>query len=564
MIHSHHDRPKVAIFMITYNHEAFIGQAIASVVNQKCDFTYRLFIGEDDSKDNTRTQCQQWAAQHPDKITLLPLVTNMGILKNANRVFEACLSSGAEYIALLEGDDFWTDERKLQKQVDLLTAHPQAAGSFHNTVIERKDGSKEIMFPKLKTVIDQEAAISKYSPFHTSSFIFKSKYYCRPEWFDQIDSADLAIYTLYAQYGNLLGIDTCMSQYRLHDGGLTSTASHRNHFHWRRVLLHTLIKGKIQTNFLEKYKELINFHQSERKSINPSERLPPLIAFLSPSMGDIDNSRFVQTYLCGEIIPLKLEDKSVQLYQDTITKPWWSLSRKKWLQKKIISLFNKKPDLYYVQSKEQFQLLLDWKINDKTPIIIDFPEAIQYKTKQEIPSQILSNIFTIEYPNSKTTNYRSCVQPKYFLNTSQKKTKIAILLHHLDEKTQYQSIIEKWPSFEFHFLKNDDSLIQDPQFLIDINILIISKEVKNYELIILQLIACGGKVLAPNHQNELLNNFPDQIHYYPTIYPERENIQLLLDSHPDQEKTTAFLKDFFGIENHCQHLNELIRKLVPS
>jgi len=161
--------------MVTYNHEAYIDQAIASVVKQQCDFNFRLIIGEDDSKDNTRNLCQQWAAQHPDKITLLPYVSNMGIFKNANRVFEACLSSGAEYIALLEGDDFWTDERKLQKQVDLLTAHPHAAGSFHNTVIERKDGTKEIMFPKLKTVINQENAISKYSPFHTSSFIFKSK-----------------------------------------------------------------------------------------------------------------------------------------------------------------------------------------------------------------------------------------------------------------------------------------------------------------------------------------------------------------------------------------------------
>ena len=563
MIHSHHDRPKVAIFMVTYNHEAYIDQAIASVVKQQCDFNFRLIIGEDDSKDNTRNLCQQWAAQHPDKITLLPYVSNMGIFKNANRVFEACLSSGAEYIALLEGDDFWTDERKLQKQVDLLTAHPHAAGSFHNTVIERKDGTKEIMFPKLKTVINQENAISKYSPFHTSSFIFKSKYYCRPEWFNQIDSIDLALYTLYAQYGDLVGIDTCMSQYRLHDGGHTSSTSHLHHFHWKRILLHTFLKGKIQINFLKKYKGLIDFHRSEKKSIDPSERLPPLIAFLSPSMGDIDNSRFVQTYLCGEIIPLKLEENSLHLYQEIITKPWWSVSRKKWIQKKFIQLFNKKPDLYYVQSKEQFQLLLDWKPNDETPIILDFPESDQYKRAEEIPSQISSSIFTVEYPNIKTRHYCSSVQPQYFLNTLHKKKKIAVLLQHQDEKHQYQSILATWPDFEFHFLSNEDQTIYDAQFLHDIHILIIAKEVKNYELIILQLLACGGKVLLPNSQNELLKNFPNQIHYYPNNYPNRENIQILIDTHTDLAKTSAYIKEFFGLENHCQHLNELIRKLVP-
>lgn len=103
--------------MITYNHESFIAEAIEGVLMQETDFLYQLVIGEDYSTDNTLEICKKYAANYPEKIKLLSSEKNWGMNSNYNRTFEAC---SAKYIALCEGDDYWTDPLKLQKQVDFL------------------------------------------------------------------------------------------------------------------------------------------------------------------------------------------------------------------------------------------------------------------------------------------------------------------------------------------------------------------------------------------------------------------------------------------------------------
>jgi glycosyltransferase involved in cell wall biosynthesis len=117
--------PLVAVYMITYNHGSYIDQAISSVMDQQTNFPVQLFIGDDCSKDNTAAICLDWAERFPDKIVFLDTPTNLGIYQNASRVFQACIQSGAKYIALLEGDDYWSDTGKLQKPVSYthLRAH---------------------------------------------------------------------------------------------------------------------------------------------------------------------------------------------------------------------------------------------------------------------------------------------------------------------------------------------------------------------------------------------------------------------------------------------------------
>lgn len=107
----------VSVLMITYNHENFIREAIDGVLMQKTDFPIELIIGEDCSTDSTRKIVVEYAEKHPDIIRPLLPESNLGMMKNFNKTMEA---AKGKYIALCEGDDYWTDPLKLQKQVEFL------------------------------------------------------------------------------------------------------------------------------------------------------------------------------------------------------------------------------------------------------------------------------------------------------------------------------------------------------------------------------------------------------------------------------------------------------------
>lgn len=125
----------VAIWMVTYNHEEFLAQAIDSVFMQQANFSYKLFIGEDCSTDKTREICIDYANKHPDKIELVLHETNIGATANAQSIYKKCFDSGAKYLAMTEGDDYWTDPLKLQKQVDFLEKNGAYNGVFHKVSI---------------------------------------------------------------------------------------------------------------------------------------------------------------------------------------------------------------------------------------------------------------------------------------------------------------------------------------------------------------------------------------------------------------------------------------------
>lgn len=131
-------RPKVSVLMITYNHEAFIAQAIESVLMQIADFDYELVIGEDCSTDRTREIVQGYQNSYPDRIRLLLTEQNIGYHRNLLETYRACRG---EYIAILEGDDFWTDPHKLQTQAEIMDADPQVVICGHNVALKREDGS---------------------------------------------------------------------------------------------------------------------------------------------------------------------------------------------------------------------------------------------------------------------------------------------------------------------------------------------------------------------------------------------------------------------------------------
>lgn len=113
---------KVSIFTLVYNQEQYIAQTIESVLMQKTNFNYQLVLGEDCSTDNTRKICEAYQKKYPSKIKLLPsLKKNIGLIANYMRTIKAC---DGKYIAICDGDDYWIDDLKLQKQVDFLESNP--------------------------------------------------------------------------------------------------------------------------------------------------------------------------------------------------------------------------------------------------------------------------------------------------------------------------------------------------------------------------------------------------------------------------------------------------------
>jgi glycosyltransferase involved in cell wall biosynthesis len=114
----------IAVCIATYNQQSFIAQCIESVLSQQCDEPMRIYIGDDASTDGTADICEQYAASD-ERIVYVRRDKNMGLTNNTIDLYYRIMADECEYIAMLDGDDYWTDPHKLQLQIDYLRAHPE-------------------------------------------------------------------------------------------------------------------------------------------------------------------------------------------------------------------------------------------------------------------------------------------------------------------------------------------------------------------------------------------------------------------------------------------------------
>lgn len=216
------NKPDISICMITYKHEAYIGEAIASVLAQKTNYTYELVIGEDCSPDATRAICEQYALQYPDRIRLLPSDKNLGIVPNFMRTLAACTG---KYIAICEGDDYWIAEDKLQLQADCLNADPSfiiAAGrsqylTYNGTIVSRDERTDT-----RQTIFSIKDYLLKMF-FETATIMYRNETGFRlPESYKNVFSADQYLVLLLTMNGGKIKfIDKDLAVYRYHAGGIT-------------------------------------------------------------------------------------------------------------------------------------------------------------------------------------------------------------------------------------------------------------------------------------------------------------------------------------------------------
>lgn len=211
----------VSVCIITYNHKNFIKQCIESVLFQKTEFPVEIIIGDDCSTDGTTEIVRQMQSIYPDVIKAVYHSPNVGGVNNAYKYCYPMLKG--KYVAVCEGDDFWTDPYKLQKQIGFLAENPSYILSFHrvNNVDENNnvlESQSELPEPIL---YDGEEVFHLSIP--TLSIVFKKCFDAVPSELFEVRSCDTFLCGLLATYGKAVDMGFVGASYRTHPGGVYSS-----------------------------------------------------------------------------------------------------------------------------------------------------------------------------------------------------------------------------------------------------------------------------------------------------------------------------------------------------
>lgn len=211
-------KPTVSIKMSTYNHGQFIAQAIESVLMQEANFPFELIIGEDCSTDNTRAIVLGYQQRYPEIIKPILNDRNMGMKHTFHQTHRACQG---DYIAILDGDDYWTSPHKLQKQVDFMNANPDCSICFHNVEMVYENGKEtQIYIEKADRDILFEDLLKICFIPSCSVMLRNHLFNTFPPGFDDIPMSDWPLYILTAQHGRICFLDGVMGAWRYHSGGV--------------------------------------------------------------------------------------------------------------------------------------------------------------------------------------------------------------------------------------------------------------------------------------------------------------------------------------------------------
>ncbi|WP_313799839.1 glycosyltransferase [Cytobacillus sp.] len=225
-------KPLVSINCATFNHEGYIAKAIEGFLMQKTTFDFEILIGEDCSTDKTREIVEKYVRRFPNKVKLITSHENVGAAQNFFRLFQ---NSKGKYIALCEGDDYWLDSLKLQKQVDYMEQHPDCTLCFHNgevldsstdkttrKVIPWMTNNEKYYRKENAKYSAGELALLGYIP--TASYLYpKHLLYNLPDWCFHSVVGDNVIKLITASHGYAYYIDEVMSVYRFGVPGSATT-----------------------------------------------------------------------------------------------------------------------------------------------------------------------------------------------------------------------------------------------------------------------------------------------------------------------------------------------------
>lgn len=216
--------PLVSICCQTFNHEKFIGQCLEGFLLQQGRIGYEVLINEDASKDETAAIIKFWEGKFPDIIRCVYQKENQFGKQNTlvNVLFP--MAKG-KYIALCEGDDYWTDAKKLEMQVDFMERNPSVVLTFHNVSV-LEDG--QIIDPVKNNDAQTLSGISEILETHipTNSVVFRNVLRNIPSQISTVPFGDKFLWGLLSQHGSFVKLDFSGAVYRRHAGGLWSRLKH--------------------------------------------------------------------------------------------------------------------------------------------------------------------------------------------------------------------------------------------------------------------------------------------------------------------------------------------------
>lgn len=225
------NKPKVSIVTITYNHEKYVRDALESFLNQKTDFIFEIIIADDCSTDKTPDIIKEYSKNYPTIINPILRGKNIGAVNNS---IDALKRAKGEYIALCEGDDYWTDDNKLQKQVDFLDKNKEYALCFHPVKVFFEDQTnKNYIFPKSSDKSKFTTRKLLMDNFiQTNSVMYRRRNYKNIP--TNVMPLDWYLHLYHAQFGKIGFINQVMSAYRRHSGGIWYDTSKSMDEMWKK------------------------------------------------------------------------------------------------------------------------------------------------------------------------------------------------------------------------------------------------------------------------------------------------------------------------------------------
>lgn len=215
----------VSVYCLTYNHEKYIRDALEGFVKQRTNFKYEVFVHDDASTDHTAEIIAEYAAKYPDIIKPIYQKENQYSKgKGITKKFIYPKLTG-KYFATCEGDDYWCDENKLQRQFDFLETHPDYSACVHNTLEKDCRTGKE--WPRYDTEADHDLTFEEVikcggATFHTSSMFYRREFFEVPDELRSTHFSDYPRAVYFRLSGKIYRFKEIMSVYRyLSEGSWT-------------------------------------------------------------------------------------------------------------------------------------------------------------------------------------------------------------------------------------------------------------------------------------------------------------------------------------------------------
>ena len=223
-------KPLVSISCITYNHESYIRDAIEGFLMQRTTFPFKIFVLDDASTDRTAEIIREYESKYPKLFNCFHLKENTWGKPNRRELAKPFLEARNEgkYIALCEGDDYWTDNNKLQTQVNYMEQHPECTLCLHSSINVNKEREflEKANYHKENLIATTEDIISETVAGHTTSMVFPASLAkCLPNYYFYAPIGDYPLKIYLASKGYAYYISKSMSAYRVGVGVSSLTLS---------------------------------------------------------------------------------------------------------------------------------------------------------------------------------------------------------------------------------------------------------------------------------------------------------------------------------------------------